>query len=164
MSLHTASQSSASTVTQSPAITYLTKPIWKPLTIPETQVWNCHLAYILPTAPYSLIDGYSKDHPISTVCIQAKYKLKMTNVKTKDTTKLFELIPLDVCGPFARYTSSSHCNYILVIDDYTQYNSIWVLLGKTWTTSIAANKSFQTRVDSMECKLKVYWYNCGHGE
>jgi hypothetical protein len=35
-----------------------------------------------------------------TACIQAKHKQKINKVETKDTTKPFELVHSDVCGPF----------------------------------------------------------------
>ena len=104
-SLYTASPSAASTVLQSAPTTVLTKTTWKPLTkttwkpltISESRLWHRRLALINSTALRSLIDGYTKDHSMCTACIQAKHKQKIIKVKTKRTTKPFELIHSEVC-------------------------------------------------------------------
>jgi len=74
--------------------------------------------------------GYTKDDSMCTACIQAKHKEMIIKVKTKSTTKPFELIHLEVCGPFSMRTTAGHCYYILFIDDYTRYTSGWVLPDK----------------------------------
>jgi len=128
--LLTASPSAASTVTQSPPTTESPKP----LTISESRLWHRRLAHIHPTALRSLIVGYTKDDAMCTACIQAEHKQKIVRVKTKHTTKPFELIHSDVCGPFSTPTSAGHRYYILFINDYTRYTSVWVLPDKKSNT------------------------------
>ena len=137
-SLHTTSPSAASTVPQCPPATEFPKPTRKPLTISESRRWLRRLAHFHPTALRSLIDGYTKDDSMYTVCIQAKHKQKIIKVKTNRTTKPFELVHSDVCGPFSRPTSASHRYYILFIDDYTRYTFVWVLPDKKSKTCISA--------------------------
>jgi len=103
-SLLTVSPSAASTVTQSPPSTESPKP----LTTPESRLWHRRLSHIHPTALRSLIVGYTKDDSMCIACIQAKHKQKINKVKTKRTTKAFELIHSDVCGPFSTPTSAGH--------------------------------------------------------
>jgi len=78
-----------------------------------------------------------------TACIQAKNKQKIIEVKTKRTTKPFELVHSDVCGPFSMPTTAGHRYYILFIDDYTRYTSVWVLPDKESKTCTSAYQSFQ---------------------
>jgi len=137
--LHTASPSAASTVTQSPPTTKSPKP----LTISESRLWHRRLAHIHPTALRSLIVGYTIDDSMYTACIQAKHKQKIIKVKTKRTTKPFELIHSNVCGPFSTPTSAGHRYYILFIDYYTRYTSVWVLPDKKSKTCTSAYQSFQ---------------------
>jgi len=159
-SLHTASPSAASTVTQSPPTTESPKP----LTISESRLWHRRLAHIHPIALRSLIVGYTKDDSMCTSCIQAKRKQKIINVKTKHTTKPFELIHSDVCGRFSTPTSAGHHYYILFIDHYTRYTSIWVLPDQKSNTCTSAYQSDQARVDSMGYEVKQFRCDTGRGE
>jgi len=158
--LHTASPSAASTVPQSPPT--IKSP--KPLKIAESPLWHHCLAHIHPTALRSLIDGYTKDNSMCTACIHAKHKQKIIKVKTKRSTKPFELIHWDVCGPFWMPTSTGHRYYIQFIDDYTQYTSVWVLPDKQWKTGISVYQSFQARVDSIGYEGKQFRRNTSHRE
>jgi len=65
-----------------------------------------------------------------TTCIQAKQNQMIIKVKTYCTTMPFEVIHLDVCGPFSIPTDTGFHYYILFIDDYTQYTFVWVLPDK----------------------------------
>jgi hypothetical protein len=171
-SLHTASPSGASTVPQSPPTTVLTKTTRKPFTkttrkplpISESRLWHRRLAHINPTALRSLIDGYTKDDSMCTACVQDKHKQKIIKGKTKQTTKPFELIHSDLCGPFSTPTSTCHRYYILFIDDYTRYTSVCVLLDKKSKTCTSAYNSFQARVDSIGYEVKRFPCDDGHGE
>jgi len=98
-----------------------------------------------------------------TACIQAKHKQKIIKVKTKRTTTPFELIHSDVCTPFSTPTSAGHRYYILFIDDYTRYTSVWVLAEQKSTTLTSAYQSFQGRVESMGYKVKRFWCDKGRG-
>jgi hypothetical protein len=99
-----------------------------------------------------------------TACIQAKHKQKIMKVKTKCTTKPFELVHSDVCGPLSTPTSAGHRYYILFIDDYTRYTSVWVLPDKKSKTCTSAYQSFQARVDSMGYEVKRFRCDNGRGE
>jgi len=99
-----------------------------------------------------------------TACIQAKHKQKIIKVKTKRTTKPFELIHSDMCGLFSTPTSAGHRYYILFIDDYTRYTSVWVLPDKKSKPCTSAYQSFQARVDSMGYEVKQFRCDNGRGE
>jgi hypothetical protein len=162
--LHTASPSAASTVPQCPSATESPKPTQKPLTITESRLWHRRPAHIKPTTLRSLIDGYTKHDSMCTACIEAKHKQKIIKVKTKRTTKPFELIHSDVCGSFSTPTSAGHHYYILFIDDYTRYTSIWVLPDKKSKTCTSAYQSFQAQVDSMGYEVERFRCDNGRGE
>jgi hypothetical protein len=99
-----------------------------------------------------------------TACIQAKHKQKIIKVKTKRTTKPFELIHSDVCGPFSTPTSAGNRYCILFIHVYTRYTSVRVLPDKTSKTCISAYQSFQAQVDSMGYEVKRFQCDNGRGE
>jgi hypothetical protein len=99
-----------------------------------------------------------------TACIQAKHKQKIIKVKTKRTTKPFELVHSDVCGPFCTTTSASHRYYILFIDDYSCYTSVWVLRDKKSKTWASAYQSSRALVDSMGYEVTRFRCDIGCGE
>jgi len=119
----------------------------KALTISESRFWHRRLAHMNPTAMKSPVKGYTNDDSMCTVCIQAKHKQKFIKVPVKRTTKPFELVHSDVCGPFSTLSLGDNRHHILFIDDYTRYTSVWLLPNTKAKTCNSANQSFQARVD-----------------
>jgi len=136
----------------------------KPLPISESRLRHRQLAHINPTALRSQIDGSITDDSMCTACIQAKHKQKIIKVKTKGTTKTFELVHSDVCGSVSTPTTTGHRYYILFIDDYTCYTSAWVLPDNKSKTCTSACQSFQAQVDSMGHQVKRFQCDNGRGE
>jgi len=99
-----------------------------------------------------------------TSCIKAKHKQKIIKVQTKCTTKSFELIHADLCGPFSTPNSAGHRYYILFINDYTQYTFVWVLPDKKSKTYTAAYQSVQAEVDCMGYDGKRFQRDNDRGE
>ena len=117
-----------------------------------------------PTAKKSLISGYTHDDSMCTVCIQAKHKQRFIRVPVKRTTKPFELVHSDVCGPFSTLTLGDNRYNILFIDDYTRYTSVWLLPNKKAEICTSAYQSVQARVDSMGYEIMRFWCDNGQGE
>ena len=159
--LHTASPGAPSTVPQCPSATEFPKPTQNPLPISESQLWHRLVAHINPTALQSLIDEYTKDDSMCTACIQAKHNQNIIKVKTKHTTMPFELVHSAVFGPLSTPTTAGHCYYILFIDDYTIYTSVWVLPDMKSNTCTSACQSLQARVDCMGYEVKPF--RCDNG-
>jgi hypothetical protein len=145
-------------------ITAKTKSTRKSLTISESRIWHRRLAHMNPTTIKSLVKGYTNDDSMCTVCIQAKHKQKFIKVPVKRTTKPFELVHSDVCSPFSTPTLGDNRYYILFIDDYTRYTSVWLLPTKKAKTCTSAYQSFQAGVDSMGYEIKRFRSDKGRGE
>jgi hypothetical protein len=90
-----------------------------------------------------LIVGYKHDNSMCTVCIQVKHKQRLIRVPVKSSTKPLELQHFDVCSPFSTATFGVNRYYILFIDNYTRYTSIWLLLNNKAETYTYAYQSFQ---------------------
>jgi len=133
----------------------------KSLIIIESRLWHQRLAHINHTAMKSLVSGYTHDDSMCTVCIQAKHKQKFIRVPVKCTTKPFELVHSDVCGPFSTPTLGDNRYYILFIDDYTKYTSVWLFPNKKAKTCTSAYQSFQAQVDSMGYEIRRF--RCDNG-
>jgi hypothetical protein len=109
-----------------------------------------------PSAIQSLVEGYTHDHSLCTVCIQAKNKKSFIKVPVKHTTKPFELVHSDVCDPFCTPTYREKCYVILFIDDYTRYTSIWLLPNMKVVIGTTTYMSLQALVDSMGYEMKLF--------
>jgi len=112
----------------------------------------------------TLIGGYTHDDSMCTVCIQAKHKQRFIRVPVKHTTKPFELVHSDVCDPFSTPTFGDNRYYILFIDDFTRYTSVWLLPNKKAVTCTSAYQSFQAQVDSMGYEIKPFRCDNGRGD
>jgi hypothetical protein len=80
-------------------------------------------------------------------------------VNTRRTTKPFEPIHSDMCGPFSTPASAGHHYYILCINDYTCYTFVWVLANKmskictsAYHTDIKENA--RKRMRDRECEIE----------
>jgi len=139
-----------------------TKSTQKSLTKSESRIWHQRLADMNPTAIMSLVKGYKNDDSLCTVCIQAKQKEEFIKVPVKRTMKPFEPVHSNMCGPFCTLTTRDNRYYILFIDDYTKYTSVWLLPIKKPKTCRSANQSFQARVNSMG--YEITRFNCDNGQ
>jgi hypothetical protein len=104
----------------------------------KSRLWHRRLAHLNPTAIKSIVKGYTHDDSMCTVCIQAKHKQRIIKVPVKHTTKPFELVHSNVCCPFPTPTFGDNRYYILFIDDYTRYTSVWLLPNQNAETSTSA--------------------------
>jgi len=98
------------------------------------------------------------------VADEAKHKQRFIRVPVKRTTKPFELVHSDVCSPFSTPTLEDNRYYILFIDDYTRYTSVWLLPNMKAKTCTSAYQSFQARVDSMGYEIMRFRCDNGWGE
>jgi len=140
-------------------ITAKTLSTRKSLTITESRIWHWWLAHMNPAAIKSLVKGYTNNESMCTVCIQAKYKQRFIKLQVKRTTKPFQLVHSDMCGPFFTPTFVDSLYYILSIDGYTRYTSIWLLPNYIAETFTYAYRSFHTRVGSMGYEIKRFRCN-----
>jgi hypothetical protein len=130
----------------------------------KSRLWHRRLAHLNPTAIQSIVKGYTHYDSMCTVCIQAKHKQRFIKVPVKRTMKPFQLVHSDVCSPFFTPTFGDNRYYILFIDDYTRYTSLWLLPNKNAETCTSAYQSFQARVDSMGYEIKRFRCDNGQGE
>jgi len=131
-----------------------------------TRLWHLRLAHLHPAAMRSLIDRFNDLDAtrMCDVCLQAKHKQKFIRTKVQRTTRPFELVHSDTCGPFSIPTKGGHLHYILFVDDYTRWTTIYLLPDKKQDTSIAAYQHYQAKVDARGYNIKRFQCNNGRGE
>ena len=115
----------------------------------------------------SLIDGLNdlnKATEICDVCLQAKHKQMFIRTKVKRATKPFELVHSDTCGPFSVPTKGGHLHYIIFVNDYTRWTTVYLLPDKKKETCIAAYQHYQAKVDARGYNIKRFRCDNGRGE
>jgi hypothetical protein len=114
-----------------------------------------------------MIDGLNdldKVIEICDVCLQAKHKQKFIRPKVKRATKPFELVHSDTCGPFSVLTKGGHLHYIIFVDDYTRWTTVYLLPDKKKETCIAAYQHYQAKVDARGYNIQRFRCDNGRGE
>jgi len=113
------------------------------------RLWHRRLAHLHPAAMRSLIDGLNDlDDTMCDVCLQAKHKQKFIQTKVKRATAPFEIVHSDTCGPFSVPTKGGHLHYIIFVDDYTRWTTVYLLPDKKKETCIAAYQHYQAKTDA----------------
>src|SRR5207237_6159157 len=107
-----------------------TKPVVaNAVTLPTIELWHQRLAHLNNQSLKSLIPhtAYNKtdESPaLCEICIKAKHQKKIERRPAPRTTRPFELIHSDLCGPISPESISGLRYFILYIDDYSR--STWV--------------------------------------
>jgi len=130
------------------------------------RLWHRRLAHLHPAAMRSLMDGFNDLDAtgMCDVCLQAKHKRKFIQTKVKRTTRPFELIHSDTCGPFSIPTKGGHLHYILFVDDYTRWTTVYLLPDNKQEPCIAAYQHSQAKVDARGYNIKRFRCDNGRGE
>ena len=147
----------------SPIAATTPKSTRKTLTISQSRLGHHRFAHMHPTSVRSLIPEYTNDDSMCTVCIQAKHKQNLIRVTVKGTSKPFELVHSDVCGPFSTPTFGGNKHFILFVDNYTRFTFVWMLPDKKSETCTTAYKAFQARVAAMGQGNQIKRFRCDNG-
>jgi len=140
------------------------KSTQKSHTISMLRIWHWQLAHMNPSTMQSLNDGYTHNDSMCTVCIQAKHTQWFIKVPVKHTIKLFELEQLDMCSLFSTPTFGDIQYYILSINGYTRFISVWQFPNKTAETCTSAYQSFTARLDLIGYEIKQFRCDNAWGE
>jgi len=112
----------------------------------------------------SLVDRYTHDGSICEICIQAKHERKIVRIPVQRTTTPFELVHSDTCGPFATKSVGGASHFIVFIDDYTRYSTVYFLENKRSDTCVSVFQHFQAKLDSWGYDIKRFRCDNGRGE
>jgi hypothetical protein len=98
------------------------------------------------------------------VCLQAINKQKLFRTEADGATQLFELIHSDTCSPFSIATKGGHLHYILFVDDYTRWTTVYLLPDKKQDTCMAIYQHYQANVDAREYNIDRFRCDNSRGE
>ena len=118
------------------------------LSTTESNLWHQRLGHLHIAAMKPLVDGYTHDGSICELCIQAKHERKVIRTPVQRTTTPFELVHSDTCGPLATKSVGGASHFIVFIDDYTRYTTVYFLENKRSGTCVSVFQHFQAKLDS----------------
>jgi hypothetical protein len=129
-----------------------------------SRLWHRHLAHLHPAAMRSLIDGLKHDDQKCEVCFKAKQKRKIIRIPVKPTTRPYELVHSDLCGPFTTPSLGGKRYYIVFIDDYSRYTEVYLLADKRAETCTGAFQQYQAHAKARGFDIKRFRCDNGKGE
>jgi len=108
----------------------------------------------------SLVNGNVPTN-IYEVCILAKHEQKIIRVPVLQTSTPFHLIHPNTCGPFNTKSHGRDLHFIVFIDNYTHYTTVYILLDKHAECCISVFQSLKARIESGEYSIKQFRYDNG---
>ena len=134
------------------------------------QLWHERLAHLnldslkelVPPAAYGSGHEALLSQPC-TICIKAKHQRHITRIPVERTTRPFELIHSDLCGPIQPESASGFRYFIVYIDDFSR--SVWVYFLRS-KTAVEVVSVFQELLASLEKKYPQWpmvRFRCDNG-
>ncbi|KAL4346996.1 hypothetical protein GQ457_17G018750 [Hibiscus cannabinus] len=115
----------------------------------KTSIWHARLGHaslrVLHKTPFLQNISLNSDCVQScSVCPLAKQSRLPFSLSTTSTSKPFELVHLDLWGPYRVSTHSGHMFFLTIVDDFTRMT--WVYLLKLKSDTVIHLKTFCTYV------------------
>ncbi|WVY96787.1 hypothetical protein V8G54_028938 [Vigna mungo] len=102
-------------------------------TINNSNLWHFRLGHLSSSRLNALNQKFpfiSKDsHEICDICHLAKQKKLPYSPSSSRCSKIFELIHMDIWGPFSKTSIHGHKYFLTILDDFSRYT--WVVLLKS---------------------------------
>lgn len=97
------------------------------------------------------------------VCIKAKHQGKIEHKPVPRTTRPYELIHSDLCGPITPTSISGAKYFILYIDDYSRLPWVYLLRTKTANEITSVFQKFKTRLEKHFPDWPIKQFRCDNG-
>jgi hypothetical protein len=116
-------------------------------------LWHRRFAHANPNAIHKIVPGFKHDNHICDVCVLAKKKRYFRRTPVSRASCPFEVIHTDTCGPFSTPTLSGNQHFIIFIDDYTRFATVYLLKKKNAASVMEAYACFLARIDNFSRTL-----------
>jgi hypothetical protein len=103
-----------------------------------------------------LIDGFNvlDATGMCDVCLHPKHLPTFITTKVKRATQPFELGHSDICGSCSIPAKAGRLYYIVFVDDYSPWTTVYLLPDKIHKTCIAAYQDDQAKIDARGYNIK----------
>jgi len=130
------------------------------------RLWHIRLGHLnhadtlaLLQLPGSLL-GKDSNSELCKVCVESKQRRRFIRKPVPRTTRPFELIHSDLCGPITPPSHSGKRYFILYIDDYSRTAFAYFLHTKTANEIVSVFQEFLSRIEAMLPDVKFSRFRC----
>jgi hypothetical protein len=134
-------------------------------------LWHRRFAHLHSTALKKAIKSTttpalfdSDGSKLCDICVRSKHQQKFARISIPRTTKPFELIHSDLCGPFTTHSLGGASYYIIYIDDCTRWTEIYLLIGKSGNEIRGKFLHYKAWVENQGYRIKRFRCDNGRGE
>ena len=132
------------------------------------QLWHERLAHLNYDSIKMLVPptAYSSDSSgpdFCPICVKAKHQRQITRTPVERTSRPFQLLHSDLCGPIQPESASGFRYFIVYIDDFSR--SVWVYFLRT-KTAVEVVSVFQELLASLDKKYPkwpITRFRCDNG-
>src|ERR1044072_2368362 len=100
--------------------------------VPDSALWHFRFGHVANKSLIELSKLYPfisvSKHVVCDVCHMAKQKKLPFSVSVHNAKHIFDLVHLDIWGPFRVHSIHNHRYFLTVVDDYSRFT--WVVLLK----------------------------------
>ena len=140
--------------------------------LPSLELWHQRLAHLNKTSLKALIPTTSFESnetelpSVCEVCVKSKHTRRFERKPAPRTTRPFELLHSDLCGPIIPASHSSSKYFILYIDDYTRMTWVFFLQTKSSTEVVSVFQELQAQLEKQfpQWPITRFRYDNGRGE
>ena len=99
--------------------------------IEDFKLWHLRLGHIpfskMQSVNSSFNNGSMKEEVICHICPKARQTRKPFSISTIRSTRCFELLHIDVWGPYKVLTHDKCSMFLTIVDDYSRHTWIFLL-------------------------------------
>ncbi|KZV53534.1 hypothetical protein F511_42283 [Dorcoceras hygrometricum] len=111
------------------------------VSVPKPELWHCRMGHPSPNKLSSLknilhFDSTDVDINLCHVCHMSKQKRLPFESHNKTAAHSFELLHIDVWGPFSKYSVDGYRFFLTIVDDHTRFTWVYMLRSKSEVSSI----------------------------
>ena len=108
-----------------------------------TNFWHSRLGHI-PISKLNLLNKIDPlvtaiDKSICDICPLAKQKRLPFPLSMHTSTQVFQLIHIDIWGPFSVTSYSGHRFFLTIVDDYSRFSWLFLMKSKSETRGLLSN-------------------------
>ena len=138
--------------------------------LPSIELWHQRLGHLSHQGLGNLLPNTAyTGSPISEletceIRVKSKHQRRITRQAAPRTTKPFQLIHSDLCGPISPESASGLRYFILYIDDFSRMTWVYFLRSKASVEVVSVFQEFQARIGKRFPDFPITRFRCDNGK
>ena len=130
------------------------------------ELWHKRLAHLNQKTLQCILHITNSDVDLTKcdICIKSKHQQHFERQRVPHSTKPFELIHSDMCGPIGTLSIGGAAYYIVYIDDCTRHTELYFLITKSSSEICVKFKHYMAWVKTQGFTIKRFRCDNGRGE